>query len=326
MPSFRRLSRGLSFNRFTQSLLLSQYSPSLVALIAVSVLTCAAISNDEPPPLPLPTASNVTSQGRASNLEQPVCDGNTLVTCAGTAPSDASVNVHSSPCYNSSTLGIVCSCNGAPLASCAGDALHSNAHFNLIDVWAGISSFHKISEAVVHTHYWIENNPTAVLSLKSNYPQATGSEDFYDYFWNSRRPPADQPTVVVAGPSCCHLSVAGKRLRQWDPRSSQGLDTAKLAVHFKATILVIENVAQLLDEDLQHGLLSEIDSFMVSNGYNSMCCWRLQDSHLGGCTSRERVFAMWDGKDRLCCFSPSPCSSASKIAAFKHPCHPQPCW
>ena len=141
--------------------------------------------------------------------------------------------------------------------------MHSNAHFNLIDVWAGISSFtdafHKIPEAVIHTHYWIENNPTAVLSLESNYPQATGSKDFYDYFWNSWRPPDDQPTVVVAGPSCCHLSVAGKRLRQWDPRSSQGLDTTKLAVYFNATILVIENVAQLLDEDLQHGLLSEVD-------------------------------------------------------------------
>ena len=100
------------------------------------------------------------------------------------------------------------------LASCAGGALHSNALFNLIDVWAGISSFtdafNKIPEAVIHTHYWIENNPTAVLSLESNYPQSTGSKDFYDYFWNSWRPPDDQPTVVVAGPSCCHLSVVGK--------------------------------------------------------------------------------------------------------------------
>ena len=25
-----------------------------------------------------------------------------------------------------------------------------------------------------------------------------------------------------------------------------------------------------------------------------MCCWRLQDSHLGGCTSRERIFVMWE--------------------------------
>ena len=66
MPSFRRLSRGLSFNLFPQSLLLSQYSPSLVALIAVNVLTCAAISNDEPPSLPSSTPSNVTFQGRIS--------------------------------------------------------------------------------------------------------------------------------------------------------------------------------------------------------------------------------------------------------------------
>ena len=69
----------------------------------------------------------------------------------------------------------------------------------------------------------------------------------YDYFWNGWKPPDARPTVVVTGPSCCHLSVVGKRLRQWDPCLSQGLDTAKLAVCFIATILVIENVAQLLD-------------------------------------------------------------------------------
>ena len=37
---------------FPEILLLSQYSPSLVALIAASVLTCAAISNVELPPPP----------------------------------------------------------------------------------------------------------------------------------------------------------------------------------------------------------------------------------------------------------------------------------
>ena len=163
-----------------------------------------------------------------------------------------------------------------------------------------------------------------MLSLESNYPpQSSGSQDFYDYFWNSWRPADAHPTVVVAGPSCCHLSVAGKRLRQWDPRSSQGLDTAKLAVHFKATILVIENVAQLLDEDPQHGLLSEIDSFMTSNGYNPMCCWRLQNSHLGGCTSRERVFAMWETTSFVVLppplASPPPRSHPSNIRAILSP-------
>ena len=236
MPSFRRLSRGLSFNLFPQSLLLSQCSPSLVALIAVSVLTCAAISNDEPPPSPTFTPSNVTIEASASECGQPVCGDTTLATtCTGTGFPDTSVNIHSSPCYNSSTLGIACSCGEGPPASCAGGALPYSAHFNLSGVWAGISSFtdafHKIPEAEIHAHYWIENNPTAVLSLESNYPpQSSGSQDFYDYFWNSWRPADAHPTVVVAGPSCCHLSVAGKRLRQWDPRSSQGLDTAKLAV------------------------------------------------------------------------------------------------
>ena len=51
-------------------------------------------------------------------------------------------------------------------------------------------------------------------------------------------PPDAQPIVVVAGPRCYHMLVDGNRLRQWDPRSIQDLDTAKLAVYFKAAILV----------------------------------------------------------------------------------------
>ena len=79
-----------------------------------------------------------------------MCGDTTLATaCADPVLPDASVIVHSSPCYNSSTLGIACSCGEASPASCAG--------VNLIDVWAGISSFtdafHKVPEAVMHAHY-----------------------------------------------------------------------------------------------------------------------------------------------------------------------------
>ena len=283
MLSYRRhFSNGLSFNLFPQSLLLSQFSPGLVALIAVSVLTCATISNDEPP-APLPSNSSTPQVA----------------------------NVQLSSCPNSSALGILCSCgSGKPSSEGHQPPDHQSSSFNLIDVWAGISSFtdafQAIPNVVIRSHFWIENDPTAVSSLEHNYPDSTGSHDFFDYFWNSWRPPDSQPTVVVAGPSCCHLSVAGKRLRQWDPRSSQGLETAKLAVHFKATILVIENVVQLLDEDSQHGLLSEINSFMVSNGYNPMQCIRLQDSQLGGCTARERVFALWELADFAALLGPIP--------------------
>ena len=64
-------------------------------------------------------------------------------------------------------------------------------------------------------------------------------------------------------------------------------------------------MTQLLDEDSQHGLLSEINSFMASNGYNSMHCIRLQDSQLGGCTARERVFALWKLADFVALLGPN---------------------
>ena len=102
--------------------------------------------------------------------------------------------------------------------------------------------------------------------------------------------------VVVAGPSCCHLSVAGKRLRQHDYRSLQGLHTAELAVRLNACSLVIENVTNFVDEDGIHGLLSEIEAFLDSRGYAQHCVLRVSDS-LGGFTSRERVFVVWETTD-----------------------------
>ena len=194
--SYRRLFKnGLSFHLFPQSLLLSQFSPGLVALIAVSVLTCATLSNDEPPALQPSNSS--TSQV---------------------------ANVQLSPCPNSPTRGISYSCgSGMPSSDGSQPPYPQSPSFNLIDVWAGISSFTDVFQTRpnvdIRSHYWIENDPSAVSSLEHNYPNSTGSHDFFDYFWNSWRPPDSQPTVVVAGPSRCHLSVAGKRLRHWDPRS-----------------------------------------------------------------------------------------------------------
>ena len=54
-----------------------------------------------------------------------------------------------------------------------------------------------------------------------------------------------------------------------------------------------------------------------------MCCWRLQNSHLGGCTSRERVFAMWETTSFVVLppplASPPPRSHPSNIRAILSP-------
>ena len=96
--------------------------------------------------------------------------------------------------------------------------------------------------------------------------------------------------VVVVGPSRCPFSISGKRLRHLDEQSGQGLDIAKLAVRLGALVLIMENVVNLVDEDSLHQVLSNINAYMLLEGFVALCVWRLIDCELGGHSGRERVF------------------------------------
>lgn len=60
--------------------------------------------------------------------------------------------------------------------------------------------------------------------------------------------------------------MSGKRLRHEDPRSNQGMETAKLAVYFGALALIVENVTNFLDEDHAHHLVEQMDEYLLLNG------------------------------------------------------------
>ena len=100
--------------------------------------------------------------------------------------------------------------------------------------------------------------------------------------------------MVTVGPSCCPFSISSKRLRQHDPRSTQGLDTAALAVHLGAKALIVENVSQFVNEDYQHKLVSEMVDYLQLHGMVLVATWILLDSSLGGCSGRERIFLVWE--------------------------------
>ena len=127
---------------------------------------------------------------------------------------------------------------------------------SLLDVWAGVSSFSEGFSAqsivAVAEHAWIEKAPAAVHVLQAVLHAAWWCGDFYSYIWREWKFRHD--LVVVAGPSCCPFSVSGKRLRQWGPRSSQGMDIALLAVSLGALVLIMESVVNFLDEDHLHHL------------------------------------------------------------------------
>ena len=166
----------------------------------------------------------------------------------------------------------------------------------LLDVWAGISSFTdgfmKQAHVPVLEHAWIENAPPAIALLAACYAAAKWCTDFYDYSWYHWKFAHD--LIVTGGASCCPFSISGKRLRQLDERSTQGMDTAALAVHLGATSLIIENVIPFLEEDHLHRLVSEMADYLLQHDYVLVATWALSDASLGGCSSRERVFLVWE--------------------------------
>ena len=166
----------------------------------------------------------------------------------------------------------------------------------LLDVWAEISSFSDGFATQAHVpvlqRAWIENASAVIALLTATYSATNNCCDFYNYNWTGWKFNWDR--VVIAGPSCCPFNISGKRLRQHDPRSTQGLDTAALATHLGAKVLIVENVSQFINEDYWHRLVSEMVDYLQLHGLVLVATWILLDSALGGCSGRERVFLVWE--------------------------------
>ena len=177
---------------------------------------------------------------------------------------------------------------------------------SLLDVWAGVSSFAEGFSSQEHVtvseHAWIENAPAALAVLKAFHKAAQYCTDFYDRTWRDWS--FNHRLVVVAGPSCCPFSVSGKRQRQHDPRSTQGLETAALAVALGALVLIMENVVNLVDENPLHHILDELNEYLAEHRMVAVSCWRLADAAMGGATGRVRVFLRWETEEMASCLPP----------------------
>ena len=186
-------------------------------------------------------------------------------------------------------------------------------NISLLDVWAGVPSFAEGFKSQTHVSVasfaWIERAAAAVYVLQAIYNAAYSCLDFYNNEWTAWK--FEWDLVVTAGPSCCPFSVSGKRLRQEDPRSSQGMSTAMLAVHLGALVLIMENVVNLVDEDPLHLLVSQMNEYLLENGMIAVGTWRLLDSSLGGGSGRERVFLRWEKEHMASCLPPIKSEPAS---------------
>ena len=169
----------------------------------------------------------------------------------------------------------------------------NKAKVSLVDVWAGVSAFsegfHDQSHVIVEEFSWIENALPAVLVLQAVYEATQYCLGFYDNSWLTWKFTYD--LIVTVGPRCCPFSVSGKRLRHNDPRASQVMSTAMLAIYLCALVLIVENVVNLRDEDHIHHLVSDVDGYLLDNGMVAMADWRLLDSDYGGSSGREREYS-----------------------------------
>jgi site-specific DNA-cytosine methylase len=154
----------------------------------------------------------------------------------------------------------------------------------------------------IKEHAWIERAEAATYVLSAAYLAAKSCTDFYDNSWETWKFQYD--LIVTGGPSCCPFSISGKRLRHEDPRSSQGLDTAMMAVALGALAIIIENVVNLVDEEHLHHVVQGMSSYLAGAGYVFVGLWRLTDSAMGGCSNRERVFLRWEREDMASCLPP----------------------
>ena len=67
-----------------------------------------------------------------------------------------------------------------------------------------------------------------------------------------------------------------------------------LAVAIGASVIIMENVVNFLDEGGMHGLVTQMNSYLLLHGLIAVEIWRLMCSDLGGATGRERVFLRWE--------------------------------
>ena len=161
-----------------------------------------------------------------------------------------------------------------------------------LDAWAGVSSFSEAWDSCdlvsVAEHAWVEYDSIAVRVLTEFVPTTTHCLDFYSERWKPWK--FNFPLVVTGGPSCCPFSISGKRMRDRDSRSTQGMDTAVLACLLGAAVLIIENVSDLVTGDKVHHIMSDMIAFMLSKRRAIAGIWDFLHSDVGGCTNRRRVF------------------------------------
>ena len=166
----------------------------------------------------------------------------------------------------------------------------------LAELWAGVATLSAcfILLSGVPLHAFCECDDMLFAFLSTKHPTAQTARRFEDNEWLSWQFCPDCYSIFCGGPSCTSLSTAGKQLAGRDPTSRYLFDHLKAAAHFAALLVLLENVAWLVDGDEDHGLFSQLKLLAGELGYVLTKVWRLRDCEVSGFTQRERVFLLFE--------------------------------
>lgn len=93
--------------------------------------------------------------------------------------------------------------------------------------------------------------------------------------------------LLIAGPPCQGHSSLNNHTRQDDPRNQLYLSTTAIAIGLNAKLIVIENVARILDD--KNDVVLSAKSILEKSGYFISTCV-IDASELGGAQTRRRHF------------------------------------
>ena len=106
----------------------------------------------------------------------------------------------------------------------------ASAAIELFELWAGIASLSaEFKKAGIPLSAFLESNPLLFQALRVREPQAQYASKSELEEWREWNVTEGARVVVVGGPSCTSLSVAGKREAANDPTSRYLFDHLSIA-------------------------------------------------------------------------------------------------
>jgi site-specific DNA-cytosine methylase len=103
--------------------------------------------------------------------------------------------------------------------------------------------------------------------------------------------------VLVAGVACQPFSTAGLLREQHDSRAFQALLVLEAAIALQSTIVILENVRGLVENDSRHGVYSVIKAKFKSAGFKRHVIATGVDHECGGDTGRDRIWLLFSKEE-----------------------------